>query len=77
MWHVAYLCLMIPRLGPTRDVDLFFPAYVAVAFAAGTLLDGAPSLVTPTRRLVLIAGVLGASVGTALYLAWLGIPVRA
>jgi len=77
VWHVAYLCLMIPRLGPTRDVDLFFPTYVTVAFAAGTLLDGAPTLVTPTRRLVLIAGVLGASIGTALYLAWLGIPVRA
>jgi hypothetical protein len=76
VWQAAYLGLMVPRLGPTSDVDLFFATYLTVAFAAGALLDGAPALVTPARRRALVAGVLGASVGTALYLAWLGIPVR-
>jgi hypothetical protein len=76
VWQAAYLGLMVPRLGPTSDVDRFFATYLTVAFAAGALLDGAPALVTPARRRALVAGVLGASVGTALYLAWLGIPVR-
>lgn len=34
-----YLLFMVPKLGPVRDVDLFFPAYLATAFAAGFYAD--------------------------------------
>lgn len=32
VWHVVYLALMIPRLGPTRDVDLFFATTIILPF---------------------------------------------
>jgi hypothetical protein len=75
-WHMAYLTMMIPRLGPTNDIDLFFPCFLTVAFVAGTLLDTTPGPLAAARRQTLVAGAFGASVGTAMYLAWLGIPLR-
>ncbi|MGB6849084.1 MAG: hypothetical protein WBG05_12885 [Thermoanaerobaculia bacterium] len=38
-WHLFYMLRMIPKLGPARDVDLFFNVYIVVAFFAGLLLD--------------------------------------
>ncbi|MEE9563053.1 MAG: hypothetical protein V3W50_08290, partial [Thermoanaerobaculia bacterium] len=38
-WHLFYFLRMIPKLGPARDVDLFFNVYIVVAFFAGLFLD--------------------------------------
>jgi hypothetical protein len=37
-----YFFFMIPRLGLTADLDLFFPVYLLLPFLAGRLLDGQP-----------------------------------
>lgn len=76
IWQALYLSLMIPRLGPTNDIDLFFTSYLTLAFFAGLLIDRRDVPLTAGQRLVLVAGIVGASVATTLYLAWLGIPTR-
>jgi hypothetical protein len=38
-WHLFYFLRMIPKLGPARDVDLFFNVYIVIAFFAGLFLD--------------------------------------
>ncbi len=34
-WSLAYTVLMLPKLGPVRDIDLFFPCYILFAFVIG------------------------------------------
>jgi len=34
-----YFLAMVPKFGPVRDVDLFFPVYLTAAFVAGLLAD--------------------------------------
>jgi succinate-acetate transporter protein len=38
LWQIYFL-FMIPTVGRTRVVDLFFPTYVTLEFLAGHLLD--------------------------------------
>ena len=38
--YACYFLFMIPRLGLTEDVDLFFAFYLLLPFLAGRLLDG-------------------------------------
>ena len=38
-WHLFYMLRMIPKLGPVRDIDLFFNVYLVVAFFTGLFLD--------------------------------------
>jgi hypothetical protein len=75
-WHLLYFHLMIPRLGPTADIDLFFGSYLTWAFLTGLLCDRLGARLAGQRRLWLMAGLLGASVGVTLFLALVGIPVR-
>jgi hypothetical protein len=73
--YVAYLFFMVPRLGPTGDVDMFFPTFVLVAFITGHLLDNAAAVSRPMRTVILSA-VMGGTWVTAIYLAWIGLPPR-
>lgn len=72
-WHLAYAALMVPRLGPMADIDLFFPTYLVVPFLAGLLIDLRPEG-HGSRRSVVIAFALGALVMTAPALVWFGLP---
>jgi hypothetical protein len=73
VWQVVYLFMMIPKAGPTRDVDLFCPTVVVLAFLSGQLLDrpGADPF-----RPELLAAMCGVQVITSVYLAWIGLPPR-
>ena len=31
-WQVYYVLFMIPKMGPTVDMDLFWPTYIVLAF---------------------------------------------
>jgi len=35
LWALAYLLLMMPKLGPVQDLDLFFSSYLTMAFFIG------------------------------------------
>lgn len=75
-WQMYYFVYMIPKLGPTADVDLFFPTFVAVAFFTGWLLD---FMTPPLRRsaaYLTTCALAGSSVVTAVFLAWIGLPTR-
>lgn len=39
VWQTYYTIFMIPLLGPSRDIDLFFSSYLMTAFFAGMLWD--------------------------------------
>lgn len=38
-WQLFYFIFMIPKLGPVRDLDLFFGVYLLFAMLAGSLMD--------------------------------------
>jgi hypothetical protein len=62
--HLGYLAFMVPKLGPARDVDLFFNAYLVAAFFAGWLLDlASPGGFARSRA---AASALAAAFGSAL-----------
>jgi hypothetical protein len=72
-WQLYYLIFMIPKFGPTNDVDLFWPTTVLFAFFGGRLLD----LVNrPRLKLAILCAVAGCGVVTSVYLAWMGLPLR-
>jgi len=68
--------LMIPKLGPRQDVDLFFSAYLTAAFLVGTLLDRLVGRSASRSRNVLFvsAAALGAAAASLAFLAVGGIP---
>jgi hypothetical protein len=73
VWQLYYLIFMIPKFGPTNDVDLFWPSTVVFAFFGGRLLD----LVNrPRLKLAIVCAVAGCGVVTSVYLAWIGLPRR-
>jgi hypothetical protein len=73
-WHLYYLAFMVPRLGPTADVDLFFPTYLTVAFVAGLLLDTTRTARTPTWAAATLACALAALACVGPWLVWFGLP---
>lgn len=78
LWQVFYFFFMIPRLGPTNDIDLFFSVYITVPFFAGWLLDETVSRTQPkTQALVknVCFAIVTANTSVAfLYFAFLGLP---
>lgn len=73
-WHVFYVLFMIPKLGPTADIDLFAPSFTLIAFLAGTCLDLAVD--DPTRRQAVLAAAMGVCASTTPYLLTFTLPVR-
>jgi hypothetical protein len=74
MWHLYYLAFMVPRLGPTADVDLFFPTYLTLAFIAGLLLDTTRTARSSTWTAATLACVVAALACTGPWLVWAGLP---
>jgi hypothetical protein len=78
IWQTYYFIFMIPKLGPYRDVDLFFSFYLALSFVAGVLLDKAFSDLSPqsnwskTLRIGVISVVCASNISTFYFLAFIG-----
>lgn len=75
-WHLFYFFRMIPKLGPARDVDLFFNVYIVIAFFAGLFLDRRLDPDDDRRELVtllVLAVALGSLAATGGQLAFHGI----
>jgi hypothetical protein len=78
LWQLTYLLFMIPKLGPTRDVDLFFATFISVAFFAGLLFDlGFKNSAdqAESARFILLSAMLGSTVVACTFLLHTGIPV--
>jgi hypothetical protein len=73
-WHVYYLVFMVPRLGPTADIDLFFPTYLTLAFMVGLLVDRSPAAHRSTWTAAAIACALAALAWAGPWLVWFGLP---
>lgn len=61
-WSIAYLLLMMPKLGPMQDLDLFFSSYLALAFVAGMQLERCSQR---TRTMLLLVWFASSAVSTA------------
>ena len=62
LMQIHYLVFMIPKLGPSNDVDLFFSVYFTLAFVVGLVLDTRltdESKAVSTRYLILSAAAGG------------------
>lgn len=73
-WHLYYVVFMVPRLGPTADIDLFFPTYLLLAFMAGLLLDTAHNHRASPWRMAAIACALATLACAGPSLVWFGLP---
>jgi hypothetical protein len=64
---------MIPKLGPTGDVDLFFSTYIVLASVTGRYLDDAGIARVKWLEGALVASALGAglTIQTVLVDLWL------
>ena len=65
-WFIYYSVFMIPKLEPARDVDLFWPAYLAWAFISGRLVDAART--SSRARYLVLCVVTGASIAVSGFL---------
>jgi hypothetical protein len=75
-WQGFYLVFMVPKLGPERDIDLFFGVYAVVAFCAGLAADALWPDGHPRRTLALASlcgAMLGGGAVSGLYLMRLGV----
>jgi hypothetical protein len=76
IWQVLYGLLMIPKLGPLRDVDLFFSVYLTIGFIAGLLgdklLDAARPDVASRWTECIVAASLGSSAVILTQLLYIG-----
>lgn len=63
-WSLAYVLLMLPRLGPVKDIDLFFPCYLLFAFIIGRQVEVYPRI----PRFPLLAVWLSGSIISVFYL---------
>lgn len=75
-WQLYYFLFMIPKLGPTHDIDLFFVTYMVVACVAGRLLDSRLLDLSRTAAYYVTCVALGNAVAAGFLLAWMGLPAR-
>lgn len=80
LYQFVYFFFMIPKLGPLKDIDLFFSVYLTIAFTAGLLVDhyvkGLPQQKCRWVSLICFALVAGNTVFSIYYLLLWGIPLR-
>jgi hypothetical protein len=75
-WHLFYMLRMVPKLGPVRDIDLFFNVYLVIAFFAGLFLErglDSDDSRRETVTLVVLAIALGGLAVSGSFLAFHGI----
>lgn len=59
VWNLLYMFLMIPKLGPKADIDLFFSSNLVIAIWAGILLERIfKSRKTGERAKAIVLGVM-------------------
>lgn len=75
-WQLYYFLYMIPKLGPTHDIDLFFVTYLVVACIAGRMLDSLLLSISPAMKYYVICVALGNVAGASYLLAWIGLTAR-
>ena len=77
IWQVLYGLLMIPKLGPIRDIDLFFSVYLTIGFFAGLLgdklLDAARPDVASRWTECIVAASLGSNAVILTQLLYIGL----
>lgn len=61
-WQLFYLLFMIPKLGPTQDLDLFFSVYLLSAVLAGSLVDKGLPLLPASRQVLARSLILATAV---------------
>jgi hypothetical protein len=76
IWQAYYTVFMIPFLGPSRDIDLFFVTYLMAAFMGGMLWDRIFETQAGVRKgkLIIISLTLGNTISLLLALLVTGIP---
>lgn len=74
VWHVYYLLSMVPRLGPTQDIDLYFSTYLTLAFMAGVLIDAWRARRGPDWSAAVIACAVASLACLGPTLVWFGLP---
>ena len=77
VFQLCYFVLLIPKLGPVKDIDLFFSVYLTVGFAAGFVGDRfLDSMSVETRdiwRNCVVGSCIGSSAVILVHLLWIGI----
>ena len=63
--QALYFLFMIPKLGPLRDIDLFFTVYLTVGFVAGVLGDKLLDAARLDIRCKWIECIVAASLGSS------------
>jgi len=76
VWQSFYFVFMAPRLGPMKDIDLFFSFYICLAFTAGYVLDFIKSHAPFDHRMneMVIFEVTANAIVTSFFLVGVGIP---
>lgn len=66
IWQLSYFILMIPKLGPSKDVDLFFSFYLLSALLVGLAIDATldKSASESTVQYLILSMVSGSSLVT-------------
>lgn len=76
--QIYYFIYMVPKLGPTRDIDLYFTCHITVNFAAAFLLEHCLNRMSDIDRkyvwFILLSSALGYQAVTFYVLGVLGIP---
>ncbi|MBN2185136.1 MAG: hypothetical protein JW746_07385 [Candidatus Krumholzibacteriota bacterium] len=77
LFQLCYFLLLIPKLGPVKDIDLFFSVYLTVGFAAGFAGDRFLDMISAETRDIWRNCVVGSCIGSSAvilaHLLWSGI----
>jgi hypothetical protein len=78
VFELAYFLLMIAKLGPVKDIDLFFSVYLTVAFVAGSIVDrcirNLPTTVGRLWQTAIWSAFMGNTAFVLLHLLLVGLP---
>jgi hypothetical protein len=75
-WQLVYLVFYIARLGPRKDIDLFFSTFILVAYVVGSMADRLVErkLLSNGGVLTLTGAALGGTTIALVYAVVLGLP---
>ncbi len=80
LFQLSYFVLMIAKIGPIGDIDLFFSVYMTFAFVGGLAVDELSRSTAPHRRTLAQNLIISAFVGNTSFLLLplliLGLPGR-
>ena len=77
LFQLAYFVFMLPRLGSVQDIDLYFTAYLSLAFSAGWLVEKLTERLEERKQahahLAVFSLCAGSTAVVSLYLVFLGL----